>query len=349
MRSANPLALLQSRPLSLLCDKIVLLKLDALQPPGSFKIRGIGAVCEQYARQGKTRFVSSSGGNAGIAAAYAGRQLRIPVAVVVPETTTARAKALIEQEGGTVVVHGASWLEANALAKSMLDPATGFVHPFDDPLMWAGHATLIDEVARANTGFDGVILSVGGGGLLSGVVEGLRRNGLEEIPVLAVETEGADSLARSVKGGHRIGLDAITSVATSLGAKVVCENAFEVTKTYDVRCAVVSDFEALDACEKFARDHRILVEPACGAPLAAIYNKRPDLLAGIEAPLVIVCGGATATQQQIREWRENAAPSDSWSGLKAERQSFSRSLPSDKSSSSTASSLGLGRRLAATP
>jgi L-serine/L-threonine ammonia-lyase len=71
--------LLQSHRLSQLTDKTVWLKLEALQPTGSFKLRGIGAACEEYKRQGKTRFVSSSGGNAGLAAAYAGRILGVPV------------------------------------------------------------------------------------------------------------------------------------------------------------------------------------------------------------------------------------------------------------------------------
>jgi L-serine/L-threonine ammonia-lyase len=299
--------LLQSRPLSILSGKTVWLKLDALQPSGSFKLRGIGAVCEEYARQGKTRFVSSSGGNAGIAVAYAGRQLSIPVTVVVPETTTLRAKALIEQEGASVIVHGASWMEANALAQSMLDPASAFVHPFDNPTMWAGHATMIDEVVRADVTFDSVLLSVGGGGLLSGVVEGLRRNGLGHIPVVAIETEGADSLAKSVAAGAQIELEAITSVATSLGAKKVCSNAFEVTRSHDVRCHVVSDLEALDACESFLHDHRVLVEPACGATLAAVYGRNQSLIADFKAPLAIVCGGATATYEQIQEWRTKAS------------------------------------------
>jgi len=287
-----------------LSKKAVKLKFEALQPSGSFKIRGIGVVCEDYARQGKRRFVSSSGGNAGIAVAYAGRQLSIPVTVVVPETTTTEAKALIEQEGASVIVHGASWHEANVLAQSMLDFATAFVHPFDDARLWAGHATLIDEVVRANASFDVVVLSVGGGGLLSGVVEGLRRNDLQNVPVIAIETEGADSLARSVNAGHRIELSAISSIATTLGAKSVCENAFNLTQTTDVRCAVVSDLEALDACQRFLEDHRVLVEPACGASLASIYSKERNLLAEFEAPLVVVCGGATTTLQQIVEWRK---------------------------------------------
>jgi L-serine/L-threonine ammonia-lyase len=281
----------------------VWLKFDALQPCGSFKIRGIGAICERYAREGKSRLISSSGGNAGIAAAYAGRQLSIPVTVVVPQTTTEHAKKLIEQEGATVIVHGESWQEANALAQSLLEPKAAFVHPFDHPDIWAGHASVIDEVCQAGVAFDAVLLSVGGGGLLSGVAEGLSRNHLQNVPIIAIETAGADSLAQSVAAGHRIELDAIRSVATSLGAKVVCENAFKVAETFDVRCQVVSDLEALDACERFLADHRVLVEPACGASLALIYRERLDLLEDFSSVLVIVCGGATATIDQIRDWR----------------------------------------------
>lgn len=127
--------LLQSRPLSIRSGKNVWLKLDALQPSGSFKLRGVGAACEEYLRRGKKKFLSSSGGNAGLALAYAGRQLAVPVTVVVPETATARAKELIGQEGAEVIVHGASWNEANALAQSLIDADTAFVHPFDDELL----------------------------------------------------------------------------------------------------------------------------------------------------------------------------------------------------------------------
>lgn len=299
--------LLQSRPLSLHTGKTVWLKMDALQPVGSFKIRGIGAVCETYARQGKTRFVSSSGGNAGLAAAYAGRQLNLPVTVVVPQTTTARAIALIQQQDAEVIVHGASWMEANTLAQSLLDEHSAFIHPFDNAQMWEGHGSLIDEVVGAGIDFDSVIVAVGGGGLLSGVVAGLVRSGLGQLPVLAVETHGADSLAQSVAAGARIELPAITSIATSLGAKAVCENAFALTQTYPIRCATVTDLQALDACEQFLNDHRVLVEPACGAALAALYSADAALTADFQRPLVVVCGGATATLEQIQQWRKQLA------------------------------------------
>src|SRR3970282_2783441 len=92
----------------------------------------------------------------------------------------------------------------------------------DDPLIWQGHSTRIDEVVRSGVKPEAVVLSVGGGGLLCGVVEGLCRNGWADVPVIAVETEGADSFARSVRSGRRVELAAITSIATSLGASRVC-------------------------------------------------------------------------------------------------------------------------------
>jgi L-serine/L-threonine ammonia-lyase len=166
--------LLESGAMATRPGQSVWLKMEALQPSGSFKLRGIGHACEQYALRGARRFVSSSGGNAGIAAAHAGRRLGVPVMVVVPESASLRARELIAREGAEVVVHGASFQEANALAQSMLGEHDAFIHPFDDPLLWDGHATMMDEVARAGFKPDAVVLSVGGGGLLCGVVEGLH-------------------------------------------------------------------------------------------------------------------------------------------------------------------------------
>jgi L-serine/L-threonine ammonia-lyase len=279
----------------------VWLKMEALQPPGSFKIRGVGHACEEYVRRGAKRFISSSGGNAGIAAAFAGMRLGVPVVVVVPETTSERAKDLIRRERAEVIVHGASWKEANALAQSMMKPSDAFIHPFDDPLLWAGHATMIDEVAKEGLVPDVVLLSVGGGGLLCGVVEGLRRNNWHHVPVIAVETNGADSLSQSMAAHALIELPAITSIATSLGARRVAEQAFAWTVEHPIRSIVVSDQEAVGGCLRFMDDHRIVVEPACGASLAAVYGHMPELV-GYKNLLVIVCGGVTASVAQLQQW-----------------------------------------------
>lgn len=294
--------LVPSRPLSLASGQDIWLKLDALQPCGSFKLRGVGLACQAHARQGKRRFVSSSGGNAGIAVAYAGRCLGLPVTVVVPETTTERARQLIRQEDAEVIVHGKAWHEANAFAQSLLSDDAAFIHPFDDPLLWQGHASLIDEVVTSGLKPDAVVVSVGGGGLLAGVCEGLARNGWADTPVFAVETQGAASLALAMQAKAPAALEAVTSVATSLGARQVCQQAFELSQQRPVYSHVVSDAHALEACERFLLDHRILVEPACGAALALAYEPSTQLKR-YTSVLVVVCGGVTATLDQIRQWR----------------------------------------------
>lgn len=277
------------------------LKIDALQPSGSFKIRGVGFACERYSERGARRLVSSSSGNAGLAVAYAGRRLGLPVTVVVPRTATERARHLLKAESADVIVHGASWQEANELALSLVGPSDAFIHPFDDPLLWEGHASLVDEVREAGLKPDAIVLSVGGGGLLCGIAEGLRRNGWDEVPILAVETEGAASYHEAVKAGKIVELEKITSVAASLGARRVSERALQWSKERQVRSIVVSDRSALTACERFLDDHRILVEPACGASLAVAYERGMDL-GGFENVLLVVCGGATASIDQIRQW-----------------------------------------------
>lgn len=293
--------LLESRTLSGASGKTVLLKMEAMQPPGSFKIRGIGLACQEHAAKGARRFISSSGGNAGVAVAYAGRQLKVPVTVVVPESTSERAKELIRQENAEVIVHGALWQEANTLAQSMVGERDAFLHPFDDPMLWRGHASMIDEVAAAGIKPEAVVLSVGGGGLFCGVVEGLRRNGLADVTVITAETIGADSFSQSVIAGRRVELAGISSIATSLGARQICEQAFQMSMQHPVKSAIVSDKAAVHACKRFLDDHRVLVEPACGASLALLYENAPEL-ESFRTLLVIVCGGVTATTEQLQKW-----------------------------------------------
>ncbi|MBN3788165.1 pyridoxal-phosphate dependent enzyme [Burkholderia sp. Ac-20353] len=294
---------IRSQTLSRRLGKDVLLKIEAMQPSGSFKLRGIGAVCDARRAAGARRFVSSSGGNAGIAVAWCGRELGVPVTVVVPESTSARARDLIRGEGAELVVRGASWAEANAYAQSIVGPHDAFVHPFDDPVLWHGHATMIDEMAAAGPKPGAIVLAVGGGGLLCGVLEGLARNGWADVPVIAVETVGADSYARSVAQGRPVELAEITSVATSLGAKRPCDAAVEWATRHAIHNVVVSDAAAVAASLRFLDEHRIVVEPACGAALAALDVPVPAL-AAVSSIAVIVCGGVTATVGNLQSWHE---------------------------------------------
>ncbi len=111
------------------------LKLDALQPSGSFKMRGVGRLCQHEVENGAREIFCASGGNAGIAAAYAGRALGVPVTIVVPETTSAEVRQSIEATGAAVLVHGSVFDEANAYAMKLAEARkAAYVHPFDHPL-----------------------------------------------------------------------------------------------------------------------------------------------------------------------------------------------------------------------
>ena len=292
--------LIESLSLGKYCSGDVWLKMEALQPVGSFKIRGIGHACKTYLAAGASAFISSSGGNAGLAVAYAGRRLGVPVTVVVPKTTKPRAIELIKSEKASVKVVGDNWDEAHAYALSLSDKKHVYLHPFDDRYIWEGHASVIDEVHQAGVHPDVIVLSVGGGGLLCGVVEGLGRNNWEDIPVLAVETVGAGSLYAASQAGQHIGVETISSIATSLGAKKVASKAYDLLHEHKITSHLVSDLEAVNACYCFLDDHRVMVEPACGASLAAVYN-HCEFLHDKKSILLIVCGGVGVTVKQLLE------------------------------------------------
>ena len=296
--------LIQSLSIANSSETNVWLKLENCQPSGSFKVRGVGYACENYIQQGAKQLYASSGGNAGLAVAYCGRKLNVPVTIVVPKSTKTKAIELIEQEGAKVIVHGNVWLEAHEYALSLLDDESAYIHPYDDPLLWKGHASMIDEVIDKGVTPDAVLLSVGGGGLLLGVAKGLEENGLSDIPVFAVETIGADALAQSMAFNKRISLDAISSVATSLGASQVAESAFEMSKTGRVKAIRVEDADAVDACCCFLNEHRMLVEPACGASLSVAYHHKNNQLKHYRNILVIVCGGVGVTSSQLENWKK---------------------------------------------
>jgi len=291
-----------SQPLSVALGAEVRLKMEALQPVGSFKIRGIGRACQQLAGRGTRHFVSSSGGNAGYAVAYAGRQLGVPVTVIVPRTTPEFMRRVLRATGAEVREHGASWDDAHAAAAELASAGGALIHPFDDETVWAGHATLIEECAdQWPAAPDAIVVAVGGGGLLLGVLEGCARVGWDTVPILAVETEGAASLAASLRRGELVTLPRIESIAITLGARTVAPRALVRAQQRGVTSHLVDDRAAVASCARFAEDHRLLVEPACGAALAACYDRAPALRAARRV-LVVVCGGAAATPELLAHW-----------------------------------------------
>lgn len=296
--------LIESTELSNISQTKVYLKMEALQPSGSFKNRGIGYICSHYAHVEKAKsFISSSGGNAGLAVAYSGKVLKIPVKVIIPQSTTPFMIQKIQLEGAEVIVHGKDWNAADILARELAkEPGCFYISPFDHPLIWKGHASLIHEIKEKNIKPDAICLAVGGGGLLCGVTQGLHEVGWKDVPIFTAETEGAASFAKSVQAGRLITLDSINTIATSLGAKTVTAQALEWNKVHPIFPQIVSDKESVEAALLFADQHRVLVEPACGAALSLIYTGKINFRS-YQNVLVIVCGGCGVTIRLMEDWK----------------------------------------------
>ncbi|XP_013869144.1 serine dehydratase-like [Austrofundulus limnaeus] len=303
--------LLESVGMSKRLGSTVYMKMENSQPSGSFKIRGVGHLCQQLARKSKG-VVCASGGNAGMAAAYAARKMGVPATIVVPSSSPQLVVQRLQDQGATVRISGKVWDDANAEALRLAETeGLTFVPPFNHPLLWEGHASMITEVSAslgAGVKPGAVLLSVGGGGLLCGVVQGLKDAGWMDVPVIAMETVGADCFNAAIKAGKVVTLEDITSEATCLGAKTVCQRAFDYSQSGEVTIVseLVTDQEALHAVQTFLDEERVLVEMACGAALAAVYSgliprlQDEGRLPALRGPLlVIVCGGGSVNVQQL--------------------------------------------------
>lgn len=296
--------LLLSHVLSKLTHKTIYLKCEALQPSGSFKDRGLGKLCDYYAARGVKGFVCSSGGNAGMAVAYASKRLGLPATIVIPMTTPQIMVDKLQAEGVEVVMTGKNWNEADAIAQKLVESQQmAYIPPFDHPIIWEGHASLVRELHQSGVKPDAIIVAVGGGGLLCGIAEGLHSVGWHDVSIITAETEGAASLAASVKAKKRVTLATIDTIAVTLGAKQVCQKAYEWTSQHPIFPETVTDKAAVSACWRFADDHRMLVEPACGAALAIVYDQ-PKILERFNTVVVIVCGGSGVSLELLNEWKK---------------------------------------------
>lgn len=266
-------------------------------------------------------FYSSSGGNAGLACVTAAVSLQCKASVVVPTSTDQDMITKLQEAGGTeIIIHGDSWLYADKyLRETVMEAAKErgetviYVPPFDHPLIWEGASTMVDEIVdQMEERPDAIVCSVGGGGMFSGIILGLDRHGWsvgEPVQVLTVETNGADSLAQAVAKKEWITLPAITSVAKTLGALRVAENAFKQALRENVSPVVVEDAEACSACWHFANDQRYLVEPSCGASLSLIYNgalEKHIKNFGPDTKVVfIVCGGSGISLEKLDSYKRD--------------------------------------------
>lgn len=317
--------LIHSTTLSKSAGCQIYLKLENLQPSGSFKSRGIGNLLLTHLRslppssRSSIHFYSSSGGNAGLACVVAAVALGAPATIVVPQSTSAFMIAKIREAGAhEVIQEGTSWYEADSYLKTVVIPAATergekpvYVPPFDAQEIWDGNSTITDEVLDdLGQAPDLIVCSVGGGGLFCGLMQGRDRAGekAKQMRVLAVETEGAESLNLSVREGKLSTLPAITSIATTLGARTVAERAFEYAKEEGVKSVVLSDREAMEGCVRFANDERIMVEASCGVCLALCYGGRlrkamPTLTEDSKV-VIVVCGGKNITAAMLETWEQ---------------------------------------------
>ncbi|XP_004843792.3 serine dehydratase-like isoform X1 [Heterocephalus glaber] len=301
--------LLRSWALSQMVGTDVFLKCENMQPMGSFKIRGIGHFCQEVARKGCRHLVCSSGGNAGLAAAYSARKLGLPATIVLPEATAPQVVRRLQGEGAEVLLAGKVWDDANLQAQTLAQrDGWVYVSPFDHPLIWEGHSSLVWELhAALGTPPGAVVLAVGGGGLLAGVSAGLLEVGWQHVPIIAMETCGAHCFHAALEAGRLVTLPDITSVATSLGAKTATAQALVCAQQSTILSRVVQDAEAVSAVQRFLDDERMLVEPACGAALAAIYSgllgqlqAEGRLSPSLASVVVIVCGGNNIDSRQLQ-------------------------------------------------
>lgn len=269
-------------------------------------------LCATFFEKGTSEVISSSGGNAGLAVATVGGKLGLGVSVIVPETTKPLVIAKLESLGAHVTIHGKNWNAADGLARERVasEPGKEYVSPYDNPLLWTGHSTLVDEIATQLGEMQpgAIVVSVGGGGLLCGVLEGCARRKLQT-KIIASETTGASCFQQSWEAGKVVTLPGIDSIATSLGATSCTPVALERARAHEggFDSLACTDEEAVDACVRFAKDHRILVEPACGAALAVAYSERlrEKYLSDVDGPIVLeVCGGSGVDLDLMQGWKE---------------------------------------------
>ncbi|ROL84339.1 pyridoxal-phosphate dependent enzyme [Pseudomonas chlororaphis] len=278
------------------------LKLENLQPSGSFKMRGLGLLCTQAAQQGKRRVVCPSGGNAGLATAMAAASLGLQACIVVPQTTAQTTRERIARTGAEVLVHGQVWDEANERALQLSSAADSeYVPAFDHPVLWQGHSSMVDEILEDCPQVDTIVASVGGGGLLAGILTGLLRHQRQDCRIIACETTGSTSFAAGLAAGHPVKLAKIDTVASSLGAAQVAAWPLQQIQAFTHQSLVLSDAEAILGVVRYADDLRQLVEPACGVSLAVAYLDHPAIAAARDV-VIVVCGGVSISARQVADW-----------------------------------------------
>lgn len=271
----------------------VWLKEELFQRTGSFKPRGALSVMLDLDKDALARGVTGvSAGNHAIALGYSARILGTTAKVVMPKSANAFRVQLC-RELGTEVVLVDNVTEAFARVKEIeAEEGRTFVHPYEGPKTALGTASVgmefIDQLREAGETLDALIVAAGGGGLTGGVACAVKQMS-PGTAVYVVEPEGADTMYRSFEAGSPQSIDAVRTIADSLGAPRCEPYSFALNKQFVDEVVLVNDDQIREAMRLLFRSAKLVVEPAGAAALAALMYPLRERLEGKSVGL-IVCG-----------------------------------------------------------
>jgi threonine dehydratase len=262
------------------------LKLELTQHTGSFKPRGMfnRVLSHQVPAAGLT---VASGGNAGLAVAYVGRELGHPVEVFIPEPTPAVKANRLRDYGALLTTIGADYAEA-LVASQARAAETGalFVHAYDQPEVVAGQGTLARELAEQVPDADTVLVSVGGGGLIGGIAAWYAGS----VRVIGVESIGCPTLYAAREAGKPVDVKTEGVARDSLGARRLGSIAWEHAAAGHIGDSLLVDDDAIvDARRWLWREARLATEPGTAAAVAALRTGAYKPERG-EIVVVVICG-----------------------------------------------------------
>jgi threonine dehydratase len=263
------------------------LKLENLQPIGSFKIRGAANVVARTPRERLERgLLTASAGNMAQGVAYCARRLGVPATVVSPDTAPATKIRAVERLGGRVILAPfADWWRTFETRSYPGVDAT-FIHAFDDPDVMAGNGTIALELLEDLPSLDAVVIPWGGGGLSCGIAAVLRELA-PHVRIYAAEIETAAPLAPSLAAGEPRTVDYTPSFVDGIGGKMVFAGMFERARRLLDGSIVVTLDEAAQAMKLVAERNRVIMEGASACAVAAALSGR----AGGGKVVAIVSGG----------------------------------------------------------
>ncbi|RPF30721.1 L-threonine ammonia-lyase [Streptomyces sp. TLI_185] len=291
---------LPSPGLAALLGAPVTVKLELLQRTGSFKARGATAkLLSLSAGERAAGVVAVSGGNHGIALAVMAAALDVKATVVMPRSAPARAVEIAEAAGASVRLTD-DMGEAFALMERLQEEGLTLVHPFDDPVVVAGQGTVGLEFAADAGEVTDVLVSIGGGGLISGVAAALRDR-RPQVRIWGVETEGAQAMSQALAAGGPVPV-ALSSIVSTLSAPSVSQLTYDHVSALVHEVLVVPDREAVQGTLDLADHAKVWAEPAAGCLLPAARQVLERVGEGARLGLV-VCGG-NATTGDVMGWAQ---------------------------------------------